>query len=284
MDVPRAFDYADFRKFLEDWFIAAKAHNVHFTHRVLAQRMGTNDPSALANVISHRRRLAAGRLEALVRALELKGDEAEYFRLLVQFGQARSREERDRSWSAIAELRSRLSEPKVDATRFTYLSRWIYPAVRELAQCRRFEARPDWIARHLRPRVSESDAAEALDVNVRLGFLVRENGKLVPRDPEVRTSPIVTQLASYAYHQQNHRLAGEALDRLFPPAPGATAETAFLGLTLAIPDHRIPELRRMLWELQSQIMAQTDAWRTEWDRVVQLNIQLFPVSSRTDEE
>src|SRR5688500_6819670 len=102
------FVYADFRKYLEDWFEARKKANRRFSHRAFARRFGSTDPRLLNNVIRGRRPLTPERTEEFVRVLGLEGEAADCFRLLVRFGQAQDSAERERALAEIAVLWSRL--------------------------------------------------------------------------------------------------------------------------------------------------------------------------------
>lgn len=277
---PNVFDYADFRAYLSEWFRERKQVRPRLSHRGFALKVGSKDPSLLLNVITGRRGLTPERTEAFVEALGLEGDEAEYFRLLVRFGQAEDAAERDRAWAAIAVLRSRVQAPEIDSSRFLYASNRIYPAVQSLAECEGFRPEPGWIARTLRPAVSESEAAEALELLLRLGFLARVGDRVVPAQPVMHTPPTVADLGGYGYHRQNHKRAGEVLEQLWDPRSGVAEETAFLGITLAVPESKLGDLRRLLWEAQLHVMHECESW-TERDRVVQVSIQMFPVSERT---
>lgn len=282
MSSPDIFDYADHVRFLEDWYQARKDANPRFSHRALARKLHSSDPSAFLNVLKGRRRLTPDRVDDLIRVAGLEDERAEYFRLLVQFGQAVDQEERDRAWAGIADLRSRLRGPEIDSARFLYLSDRLYSVVRSLAECDGFEADPAWIARTLRPPVDEARAIEAIELLERLGFLLREGDRLVPAEPSVRTPERVEALGSYGYHRQSHALARELLERLWDTDSEVAKETAFLGMTLAIPENRLGDLRRALWELQLKVMHLVDSWEEPKDRVVQVGIQMFPASERTN--
>lgn len=281
MDLPNVFDHADFRRYLKAWFEAKKLANHRFSHRVVGRLLGSSDPSALINVITGRRRIAEERVDAFVEVLGLEDHAATYFRLLVRFGQAERPDERDRVWAEIANLRSRLQAPELDSRQFLYASNRLYPAVKALADCDGFRAEPPFVAAAL--EVSEPEAADALDTLFRLGFLVRDpTGAVRPAEPVVHTAQQVAELGSYGYHRQNHRLAGEVLDRLWDADGVVQAETAFLGLTLAVPEERLADLRRLLWEAQLRVLHECNTW-TGSDRVVQISLQMFPVSRRTTE-
>ncbi|MEZ4240562.1 MAG: TIGR02147 family protein [Myxococcota bacterium] len=275
------FDYGDFRTYLNDWFAAKKEANPRYSHRLFARRVGSSNPSLLVNITSGRRNLTPDLVDAFVSALGLEDDAATYFRLLVRFGQATDAEDRERAWGGITELRSRLRDPEVDSSRFLYLSDRIYPAIVALAQCAGFRPDPAWVAAQLRPPIPVERAEEALGFLQRIGFLVPEGDTLVPAEPVLHTTPNVALLGSYGYHKQTHDLAGALMERLWEQGSGVAAETAFLGLTVAVPEERLGELRRLLWEAQVQVAHQARAWQDESDRVVQVTIQMYPVSART---
>lgn len=281
MSTPDVFDFADHVRFLEAWYQARKGANPRFSHRALARKLGSSDPSTFLNVLKGRRRLTPERVEDLVRVVGLEGERAEYFRLLVRFGQAPDQEERDRAWAGIAELRSRLRGPEIDSARFLYLSDRVYSVIRSLAECEGFAVDPAWIARTVQPPIDEPRATEALGLLERLGFLVRDGDRLVPAEPSVRTPERVEALGSYGYHRQSHAVARDLLERLWDTDSQVAERTAFLGMTLAIPEARLGDLRRALWELQLKVMHLVDSWEEPKDRVVQVGIQLFPASERT---
>jgi uncharacterized protein (TIGR02147 family) len=272
------YEYADFRRYLKDWFEAKKANNARFSHRAFARRLGSTDPSLLTNVISGRRALTAERTEDFARVLGLEGDEAEYFRLLVRFGQAATPAERERAHAEMAVLRGRIEAPEIDSARFLYLSGRLYPALHDLAKCVGFRAEPAWVARAL--DCTEDEAAQALELLLQHRFLVRDGDRVVAAEPVVRTSERVSNLGSYGYERQNLARAAEVLEELWEPGSTVDRRTAFLGYSLAIPHHRIDEVRTLLWEAFLRVMHECEAW-SEPDQVFQLNVQLFPVSRIT---
>jgi uncharacterized protein (TIGR02147 family) len=280
VSLPNVFDHADYRRFLGDWFRARKEANPRFSHRAFARKLGSTDPSLLVNIVSGRRRIPSDRIDGFVAAIGLEADEAEYFRLLVRFGHAETTDERERAWAAIALLRSRLRAPEIDSTRFLYASNRIYSAVHTLSECVGFRPDPAWIASVLRPRVSEAEAAEALDFLLRLGFLERQGDRMVSAEPNVRTPVRVGHLGSFGYHRQNQKLATETLEHLWDPDTSLAEETAFLGITISVPASRLGDLRALLWEAQLKVMHECETW-PDRDQVVQVNIQMFPVSERT---
>lgn len=112
--LPNVFDHVNFREYLDQWLRARKAASPRFGYRAFAAKVGSRDPSLLTNIIRGRRPLADDRLDAFVRVIGLEGDSAEYFRLLVRFGQAGDAAARERARAALTELRGRSTGSALD--------------------------------------------------------------------------------------------------------------------------------------------------------------------------
>jgi hypothetical protein len=84
----------------------------------------------------------------------------------------------------------------------------------------------------------------------------------------------------FAYHRGMHARAALALDRL-EADPAYVDQTLFLGLTLAVPAGLVPLLRRRLAELQQELLGLAHP-SGPVDRVVQINLQLFPLAAVAD--
>lgn len=279
MPAPDVLDFADYRKYLAAWFEAKKKENPRLSHRWFASELGTANPSVLANIVAGRRPLPAERVGAFCAVLGLAGLHAEYFAALVDFGNAAERAEADRAWATLAELRARALPPEVGVDSFGFLARWYIPAIHELARLPGFVEDPDWIAACMDPPLTPDEARHALDVCERLGFFVREDGRLVAAQPTVRTPETVRALATWPLHRDGIELAARGLQRMLAGGvPGLQQETAFLSLTVAVPASRIPEIRRQMYEMLARVNAAAEPWASESDRVVHLTLALVPVA------
>jgi len=101
MDV---FAYTDYRKFLQDWLLAARERR-GFSLRVFAGRAGIGSQGHLKMVIDGKRNLGVSGLERFMNGLRLMGGERLYFRNLVLWNQAASDEERAHYEGRLALLR-----------------------------------------------------------------------------------------------------------------------------------------------------------------------------------
>ena len=275
MDAPDIYRYLDYRRYLDDWFRARKESNPRFSHRAFARKAGQASPSLLLHVIEGKRNLTPTTTEAFVKALGMKGEDADFFSALVLLAQAESHEDRNRAWERVSATRRFREARRVEGEGVEYLSCWYYPAIRELAACEGFRGDPEWIAATLRPKITVAQAQKALDVLGSLGFLRKEGEALIPAEASLVTPHEVAGMAAYNYHTG---MIDRAKDALTTPA----AERHYCAVTVAIPSTLVPRLKRELDAFQERLLDLCDSAQDSKDRVYQVNLQLLPLSSRTE--
>lgn len=273
---PDIYAYTAYRQYLSDWFAWKKQQGPPFSHRIFARRLGSKDPSVLSNIIKGHRGLAETRIPLFAKAMDLDNEETEFFGLLVKLGQAGPGEQHERAWAALTEYRVRRQGPSIVADQVKFLSNLYFSAIRTLAECDGFRNDASWIASQLRPRLDPEVVVEALDTLVRLGWLVRDGDDLSPATPTLTTAERVLQLGSYGYHRDSLRLASGVMDDMHEP--DVTDETGFLGLTIAVSESRIGDLRRLIWEALVKAAHQAEEWTEPSTRVIQMSVQMFPLS------
>jgi uncharacterized protein (TIGR02147 family) len=272
---PNLYGYLDYRSYLRDWFAARKVANPRFSHRVFARLAGQRSPSLLKHVMDGQRNLTSATTEAFIRALKLTVEEAEFFTWLVRLDQAESTADRNRAWERISATRHFRDARKIEGEGFRYLSHWYIPAVRELATIPGFRADPAWVARILRPRITEAQGRQALSTLQELGMLVPgPNGEgLVAAEAVVVTPHEVARLAVENYHQGMLSRASESIGAFDP-------EERHLGaVTLALPESLVPKLKQELAAFQERLCSLIEGVEDPVERVYQVNLQLFPLSA-----
>lgn len=275
--LPTPYEYLDHRQFLEAWFTAKKRAWPKCSHRWFAGRAGTS-VSLLHHVMRGKRDLSPTAAEGFIRAMALREGEATFFRLLVAFGQADNAAEKSGVWAKIRTTRRFREARPIGRGAYDYLSTWYIPVIRELATTAAFEPDATWISGVLQPPITPAQAQGALDVLKTLGMLVEEDGAWRVAEVSVATPPEVQDLAVRQYHEGMLTLASESIDRFSP------AERHLLGITVAVPSAEIAALKQEATALLQQLMDRCDASTAERDRVVQINLHLFPTSRPTGEE
>jgi len=267
------YDFLDHRAYLSAYYQAAKRTRPSFSFRLFSKLAGLRSPNFLKLVIDGERNLGADSVGRFSQALGLEGADAEFFADLVAFGQAQTLSDKNRAFERIAASRRFRAARRIDGELFAYLSHWYNPAIRELAARDDFQEEPRWIAAQLRPRISPTEAAEAMKLLLSLGLLVRDpsSGRVLRGEPTLTTEHEVRSMGAAAFHRQMLERAAQSIETV----PAAQRDLAALTVcvsaeTAALVKERIHQFREALTEL-------CDA-DTRGSAVYQLNIQWFPLS------
>lgn len=270
---PDIHAYLDYRRYLSDWFEAKKASNKRFSHRLFARKAGHKNPSLLLLVTQGKRNLSPTNVAGFGRALGLSADEARFFGHLVALEQASTADEQNEAWQHISASRRFREARALDGQGFEVISRWYHSALHELARRDDFEADPSWVARTLRPRITKTQARDALDLLFSLGMLERdEHGRVEPRDVSLATPHEVAGLAARNYHDGMLDLARQSI------TGSARDERHLCAVTVCIPRDLVPLLKREFDAFQERLLDLCDGAEGDREQVYQAHLALFPLS------
>ena len=270
---PELFATMDHRAWLAAWFAWKKSVNPRFSHRLFARLVGVSSPSLLLQVMQGRRNLTEATVAGVIKAAALDPEEAEYFAALVELDAAETADDKARHYARISAMRRFQAAQRIEGESFRYLSSWHLPAIRELATLPTFEPDPAWIAARLRPPIPVEQAAEALDTLASLGFLRPDaSGRLSASEASLVTPREVATLAVRNYHLGMIARAADSIEA-FPPAL-----RHLCAVTVTAPDALLPILKAELSAFQARVLDLC-ASAGPGDRVMQINLQLFPLSA-----
>jgi uncharacterized protein (TIGR02147 family) len=270
------FRFRDFRAFLRAYCDRAKAERQGFSYSALAAKVGLRSPNYPRLVIDGERNLTPELAHRFGEACGLSGDGLEFFCVLTAFNQAKSARERATQYEKLQGFRRFREAHRLDAAQSAYHSEWYIPAVFELCAHEQFDEDPHWIAATLLPPISPKQAKQALVTLEELGLIRRgESGKLEQAEAVVETpeGPLGHQVVQF--HRVMMQRASEAIERV----PREEREIA--SLTLCISEERLVQLKAELEAIQSRL-AESYQSDPRPQRVVQVNIQMFPLSQKKE--
>jgi uncharacterized protein (TIGR02147 family) len=275
----RVYDFLDYRAYLRAHYEAAKRTQRSFSFRSFSKLAGLRSPNFLKLVIEGERNLGADSVPRFCVALGLEGPEAEFFSDLVAFNQATSLADKNRAFERISASRRFRAARRIDGDLFAYLSHWYNPAIRELAGRADFSEDPRWIASQVRPRISPTEAAEAMRLLLALGLLVRDanSGRILRGEPTLTTEHEVRSLGAAAFHRQMIERAGESLETV----PAALRDLA--ALTVCISPETAARVKERIHQFREALTELCDS-DTAGAVVYQMNIQWFPLSATEGED
>lgn len=266
------FDYLDVRAYLRDLYNTRKARSRGWSYRAFARRAGLHSPNHLKRVIDGERELTAEMAPRYAAALGLEGAAAAYFCDLAAFCRASTSAEKNAAYQRLATSRGYRRAQKLELAHAAYHGNWWVPVIRELAARPDFRNDPEWIARQLLPPIRKQDAAEAMETLVSLGMLaVEADGRVTPGASVVTTGAETRGMHIANYHRAMMERAAASID-LVP-----RDQRDISSLTFCVGAGRLEQIKERVRQFRKEIigLAADDA---EGDRVVQLNLQLFPLS------
>jgi uncharacterized protein (TIGR02147 family) len=272
------FEYVDYRAFLREFYARSKRTRRGFSHRAFSRRAGLGSPNHLKRVMDGERNLTPEMAARFAQAIGLEDEAADYFVQLVRFNQAKRSAERSRAYEKLATFGAFRKTRKLDLAQADYHAHWYVPAIRELAARPDFVAEPRWIALRLLPPIKPSEARAALDTLQKLGLLrLNAEGRLAQAEPLVTTGPEMHAVHIANYHRAMLERAAASIDLVASDGRDISAVTILVGPAGV---RRVKEkIRRFRREILELALGETDA-----TQVVQLNLQLFPLSVAKDRE
>jgi uncharacterized protein (TIGR02147 family) len=271
--------YLDYRQYLRDQYAEQKARNPRYSHRVFARKAGLRSTGFYSEVLNGKRQLAPAAILRFAKALKLSAPEQAYFEALVAFNQAKTVEERNHHFAKLAGQRGARADV-VGAERYEFYRHWYHAALRELIAARptRARSREDFarLGQSLEPPVPAAKVRKAVDLLLRLGFVVRgEDGILKQAAPVITTGDLgkvpPTALDVDNFQAATLELARKALDRQ------PRGQRDFSTLTLSLSAEGVEAAKAEIAALRKRLLALAEA-DARADRVRQFNFQSFALS------
>ncbi len=264
------YAHTDYRAFLREWFSEEKERRPVLSYRWMGQKL-LMDASLLAKIFGGERHLSASRVQPVLDMVWLSGLEAEYLRILVQYGKSKSAKESQVCFAKLAELR-RVAPVAVDDSQASYWDSWVNVAVRSLVSCGSFKDEWDRIGTLLRPQVSGAKVKEAVGTLARLGFVEKDpDGFWRVREPFLRDGKGPQVRALRHFHRQSLLLAVEAIENV------PVDRRDISSVTVSIPESGYAEISEMVRDFRSRLLTAVSRMQGP-DRVYQVSIQAIPLA------
>lgn len=202
---PDIYTYLDFRKYLDD---ARKERGLKHIH--ICSRLGMkNTRGYFNNITSGRKNLGEDLVEKMILLLDLKEEEADYFRLLVKFGQARNPDEKQFLFRQLA-LSKNVPQKIITKDLYEYFTEWYHPVIKELLETVEFKGNFKELAGKLDPPIPAKKVRESVALLQRLGMVIKDaSGKYRTCDKVVSTGNISHDLLMQQYQDAVFKRARE---------------------------------------------------------------------------
>jgi len=269
--LPDLLNYTNYRQFLKDYYLARKQADPKFSLRSLAQAARFPSHGLLQYLMDGKRNLSKKTLVKLSLALGLEKERAQYFENLVFFNQAKTLEEKGFFYDKLVRSGGTSTFKKLDSSQLQAFRRWYTIAIREMLNLEGFRGNAAWISGRLLPPVQTYEAEEALALLLETGLIKKTANGFKSSDPDITTDDEVKSLLVKNYHAQMIRLAAWAQDEV------AVRERDVSSVTFAIKESELPGLKKQLQLMRKELRSFAADPGTA-DRIVQVNMQMFPLT------
>lgn len=269
VEMPEVMGYLDYRAYLKDWYAAHKARDKGFSYRILAREVGYRSHAFFSLVLQRKSNISMDVALGFARCIGLDAREKEYFLLLVACNQEEIPTQRYALFQRLQELKG-ASALRLREDQDAFLASWRHAALREMLGIDAFQGGEAQWGERMTPPATPEEIRESLDLLLELGLAHRTAGGIVRTDPCLVTGATYTEPATRAFMRQVHELGGEALDR-FP-----RSERHHAWATLSVSAATLETMRAELRALVERFLTLAEKDEAP-DRVMQLNLELFPI-------
>ncbi|MBR6854073.1 MAG: TIGR02147 family protein [Fibrobacter sp.] len=266
-------EYSDFRKYMRDFYEDRKLRSA-FSWREFSKNAGFSSPSYMKVVCDGKSKLSRIGVERTGAAMGLSGFEMDYFRAMVQFGQAETEEKKTAAYKKMIAIAKTYKVRTLEGELFQYYDTWRNPVLRELAPIMP-GATPGEMAKMCYPEISAAEVRDSLDFLTKSGLLKKVDGNFVQSETSVKGTTDATRLALRGMHRQMSKLAIPALE-----LPKEIRN--FSGVTMGLSRESYRKIEGVLDECRRQIID-IAAEEKNIEQVYRLNLQLFPLTKNVKE-
>lgn len=267
-------EYSDFRQYMLDYYEERKRRSV-FSWREFSRIAGFTSSSYMKVVCDGKSKLSRIGVERTGAAMGLVGFEMEYFRAMVEFGQAATEEKKKAAYENMLAIAKVHKVRVLEGDLFEFYDSWQNPVVRELAPLMP-GATPGEIAKKCYPEMTAAEVQQSLNFLTKAGLLKKAgDSAFVQAETSITGTPDATRLALRGMHRQMSKLATPALDL-------PVEQRNFSGVTMGVSRESYERIVKVLDECRRQIIA-IAADDKNIDQVYRLNLQLFPLTKNVKE-
>ena len=268
---PDILNYTDYRQFLLDYYHVQKQAIPRFSLRTFARMVNFRSHGLLKYLMEGKRNLSQKTLMKMSMGLGFNKEQGRYFENLVFFNQARTLEEKNIFYERLKRAPLKSTFRKLEASQLRIFETWWNTVIREMLNLKGFRKDPEWISARLIPKVELPEVTESLETLLSTGLIRRTANGYASADPDITTDDEVTSFLVKKYHAQMLQMAAWAMDAI------SGKERDISSVCFAIRESDLPHLKKQI-QLMRKELRNFAAPNGEGERIVQVNIQMFPLS------
>jgi len=273
--LPDIFSYIDYRKFLEDYYTARKRTDRTFTHTFICRHLGQkNAKSYFNNVVRGRIGISATFIDRFISLLELKPEEAKFFRALINYNQTTSPHEKEFFFDQLIRL-NKTPCAMINRDAYAFYRDWYHSAIRAVLDTMNVDDDFRLIASTLLPSISIKKVQESMKLLKNLGLIMKnENGYWKPTDKVITCGEMISD----ALIQQFQVKCLEHAKNII--IDGNIDEKRNYTNTVSLSDTAREHIYERIMQFKTELRSIIHKDENQASRVYHINLNFFPMSKR----
>ena len=263
-------EYQDYHLLIKDYYEERKRTS-YFSWREFAKVAGFTSPTYLRLVSEGESNLSRAKIDRMVNAMGLTGYEVDYFKAMVNYGNAKDGESKAAYLKEMQKIALEYRVRVVDKEAVEYFDGWKNPVIRELAPMMP-GATPGAMAKMCCNEISAAEVSSSLEFLTKAGFLKKgSDGAYRQTEKNVTASKDGMVYAVHAMQRKMLELAAESIERFEPQ------DRSISGLTFTVNRECYERIAQEVDAFRKKIVnIASDA--EDADQIYRLNLQLFPMT------
>lgn len=268
------FEYLDYRDLLKELIAERQKIDKWFSYRWISQKCGISSSGFLSLVLNGRRNISTETANSLCDVFHFTRKEKNYFLALVKYNQSADSIEKHEAFESLL-LSRPLSVKSIRADQQEYYNHWYYSAIREMVAVFPDDDSVKHISDHLLPKVTITEVKDALALLERLEFISKkESGGYKRNDTLISSSGTEIEISVLRKYQ------GEMIDCAKDALYNIDKSDRDIStVTLSTNEEGLNLIRQRIEQCRAEIMTIAKSGINP-DRILQLNLQLFPLCKK----
>lgn len=271
------FDFIDFRDFLAQVLHHLRNQNKSLTYRKLSTEFGFKSPNFLLLLVQKKRKMSLQTAKKIAKKLNLGRYEQEYFLLMVQSTLTTDITDREQVTKKMLGLQRNRHQKNIEPQLYELYENWYQVILREIINLRQIPQTPNFLSSFFEEKITEKQALQALEKLKQLGLIEKRNNRWMNLQVNLKTGDFFSNTFIVLFHKKMLELAGKSLDQK------SGNERYLSSLSLPVSESSHQKIRELIEDFKTKALEICEE-SPESDRVMQLNLQFFPMTKVYDEK
>lgn len=266
--------FADYRLYLSELYKLVKADQKSYSYIKFTSQLGLGNCNALYLIIHKNRPLTVKAAKKIAQHLGLKDKEKKYFLKLVEYQGITDPGQRRKVFSEMLAIKSSCLSKQLTKQNLEFFSQWYHSAIYELLGFPHSSHDPKWIGKQLKPHVPPGKVAESLKLLENLGLIQYDDalGRLNPTEEVISTGAEIRGIVFKTYHNQMIELGQRALSM----ERGSNRDIS--AVTISVSQDKMNEIKKLTGQFRKDLLALAEQQDCDKEQILQVNIQVFPLT------